>query len=72
MASALGVLPSDVRYGMTLDDALDLFDLWRDEPPVQWMVQSYLGVRAHNAETPVPTPEECSAFLQTMASKARP
>lgn len=65
-------MPGEVRHGMTLDDVLDLLDLWRDEPPIQWMVQDYLGVRTRNAETPVPTPEECSAFLHTMASKARP
>ncbi|MDE1988899.1 MAG: hypothetical protein KGI82_00385 [Betaproteobacteria bacterium] len=29
---------------MTLDDVLDLHDYWRDHPPVQWMVQAYLGI----------------------------
>ena len=35
---------------MTLDDVLDLFDLWRDEPPVQWMVQGYLGIKPRPSE----------------------
>ncbi len=34
---------------MTLDDVLDLHDYWQDHPPVQWMVQSYLGVGQRNA-----------------------
>lgn len=45
-ASALGVTPGTVRSDMTLDDVLDLHDYWRDHPPVQWMVQSYLGVES--------------------------
>lgn len=44
-ASALGMMPGAVRDGMTLDDVLDLHDYWRDHPPVQWMVQSYLGIK---------------------------
>lgn len=36
---------------MTLDEVLDLFDLWRDEPPVQWMVQGYLGITPKESKT---------------------
>ncbi len=43
-ASALGITPRAVREDMTLDDVLDLHDYWRDHPPLQWMVQSYLGI----------------------------
>ena len=43
-ASALGITPRAVRADMTLDDVLDLHDYWKDHPPVQWMVQSYLGI----------------------------
>ena len=48
-ASALGITPGAVRSDMTLDDVLDLHDYWREHPPVQWMVQSYLGVGQRNA-----------------------
>ncbi len=43
-ACALGITPGTVRDGMTLDEVLELHDYWKDHPPVQWMVQSYLGV----------------------------
>jgi hypothetical protein len=45
-------LPSEVRYGMTLDDALDLLDLWREEPPVQWMLQRRWGFARKTPEAP--------------------
>lgn len=45
-------MPSQVRYGMTLDDALDLLDLWRDEPPVQWMLQAHWGIKTKPPEAP--------------------
>jgi len=57
------VLPGDVRHGMTLDDVLDLFDLWRDEPPVQWMVQAYLDIKAKPAETL--STDQLNAFATT-------
>lgn len=41
--------PGAVRDDMTLDDVLDLHDYWRDHPPVQWMVQSYLGIEPRPA-----------------------
>lgn len=37
---------------MTLDDVLDLFDYWREAPPVQWMVQAYLGIKPTPKESP--------------------
>lgn len=43
---------------MTLDDVLDLFDYWKDHPPVQWMVQGYLGIKPQEKEL---TPEEIRA-----------
>lgn len=47
-------MPKAVRDDMTLDEALDLFDYWRDEPPVQWMVQAYLGIKPKTSpEAPV-------------------
>lgn len=36
---------------MTLDEVLDLFDYWRESPPVQWMVQAYLGIKPKQPET---------------------
>ena len=48
-ACALGITPGAVRDSMTLDDVLDLHDYWQDHPPVQWMVQSYLGIGQRKA-----------------------
>ena len=47
--------PGAVRDDMTLDDVLDLHEHWRDHPPVQWMVQAYLGIepRAKAKDTPL-------------------
>lgn len=36
---------------MTLDDVLDLFDLWREEPPVQWMLQLHWGIEPKHEES---------------------
>lgn len=52
MACGLGVTPRVVRDDMTLDDVLDLFDYWREAPPVQWMVQEYLGINPTPKESP--------------------
>jgi hypothetical protein len=59
-ASALGVMPRAVREDMTLDDVLDLHDYWRDHPPVQWMVQSYLGIGSSQHEM---TTDELKAWV---------
>lgn len=49
---------------MTLDDVLDLFDYWREAPPVQWMVQAYLGIKYEKPKEA--TPEEFRAMVQAM------
>lgn len=36
---------------MTLDDLLDLYDHWKEHPPVQWMMQGYLGVGSNGGRT---------------------
>ena len=51
MATALGITPSAVREDMTLQDVIDLHDYWQDHPPVQWMVQAYLGIKPKEAQS---------------------
>lgn len=41
---------------MTLDDVLDLHDYWRDHPPVQWMVQAYLGIKPETRQKDLSVP----------------
>lgn len=51
---------------MTLDDVLDLFDYWREAPPVQWMVQAYLGVKPKSQQEEM-APDEFRALVQSMS-----
>jgi hypothetical protein len=50
----------------------DLSDGWADQPPLQWMVQSYLGIKSSRRATEMPSEAACTDFLATMAAKARP
>ena len=70
-ASALSITPAAVRDGMSLDDVLDLHDYWQDHPPVQWMVQAYLGIKPKPASQ-VPSDEEAAAFLRRAQKPWRP
>ncbi len=57
--------PGAVRDGMTLDEVLDLHDYWREHPPVQWMVQAYLGVGRSNEPEHEPSSDELMSFART-------
>lgn len=37
---------------------------------MQWMMQGYLGIKPRE-EVRMPTQEECTAYLATMAAKAK-
>jgi hypothetical protein len=50
---------------MTLDDVLDLHDYWAEHPPVQWMVQAYLGVGRSNEPEHEPSSDELMSFART-------
>ena len=43
---------------------------WRDHPPLQTMVQAYLGFKPKE-EVRLPSQEETTAFLELMAKKAK-
>jgi hypothetical protein len=36
---------------MTLQDVIDLHDYWIGHPPLQWMVQAYLGIKPKEAQS---------------------
>lgn len=47
----MGITPLAVRDEMTLADVIDLHDYWASHPPVQWMVQAYLGIKPEKAQS---------------------
>lgn len=63
MATALGITPRAVRDEMTLQDVIDLHDYWVGHPPVQWMVQAYLGIKPK--ETQSLSADQLNAFATT-------
>jgi hypothetical protein len=42
----------------------DLSDYWQTHPPVQWMVQAYLGIKPEKPKEC--TPDEFRALVQAM------
>lgn len=57
--------PGAVRSDMTLDDVLDLHDYWGEHPPVQWMVQAYLGIGRSTEPEPEPSSDELMSFARS-------
>jgi hypothetical protein len=45
----------------------DLSESWKDRPPVQWMVQAYLGIKPRDA-----TEGDAGEFDDLVAAAARP
>jgi hypothetical protein len=41
---ATGWMPDDILNRLTWQDFVDLTAYWKDHPPLQWMVQAYLGI----------------------------
>jgi hypothetical protein len=44
-------MPAAILDGLTLGDVADLNDYWQSHPPVQAMVQAYLGIKPKEAAT---------------------
>ena len=44
LVNATGWMPAAILDGLTLADVADLNEYWQSHPPVQWMVQAYLGI----------------------------
>ena len=45
---------------------LDLHDYWKDHPPVQWMVQAYLGIGSGERKPEAELSDDAlKAFCQT-------
>ncbi len=55
---------------MTLDDVLDLHDYWKEHPPVQWMVQAYLGIQPEKPRTGPPMVERMAGVSVGKAVKS--
>jgi hypothetical protein len=49
--NATGWMPAAILDGLTLGDVADLNDYWQSHPPVQAMVQAYLGIKPKEAAT---------------------
>lgn len=51
MVGATGWFPDDILDRLTWQDVSELSDYWQDHPPVQWMVQAYLGIKPKEAQS---------------------
>lgn len=51
MSGATGWFPDDILDRLTWQDVLDFQEHWKNHPPVQWMVQGYLGFNKKEDES---------------------
>lgn len=65
MVGATGWFPGDILDRLTWQDVTDLSDYWADHPPVQWMVQAYLGIKPKEAQSL--SVDQLNAFATTGA-----
>jgi len=62
LAAVLHQTPAAIRDEMTCQDVLDLDEYWKDHPPVEWMVQGYLGIKPRNEDE-----EEFDSLLKSLS-----
>ncbi|MGH8321617.1 MAG: hypothetical protein ACRESI_06655 [Gammaproteobacteria bacterium] len=63
--NATGWMPDDILDRLTWQEVGELSDYWRDHPPLQWMLQAFLGIK------PKPKPSKPGVFAQFVQSLNR-
>lgn len=66
MVNATGWMPDDILDRLTWREVGDLSNYWEDHPPLQRMVQGFLGIKPKRKPAPS---EEFSNFVNTLNRK---
>ena len=60
-------MPDDILDRLTWQDVSDLNAYWKSHPPLQWMVQGYLGIKIPDDVDEPEQTAEGSSFFDSMS-----